>query len=138
MSIPFTGVFGYEHDEAGNEICGHDFMAGTICSDRRGHSGGHRAVHLACGQDWYDGSCTCQPPADDEDEGDDPMDPAEALTYAILAINTDQEPTATSGNDLLYLECNAERALAALSRIRDFIIASGEDLPDYVYGKDES
>lgn len=130
MSIPFTGVFGYEHDEAGNEICGHDFMAGTICTDRRGHSGGHRPVHLACGQDWYDGSCTCEA-ADDEDE---PMDPAEALTYAILAINTDQEPTATSGNDLLYLECNAERALAALDRIRTWVIAQGEDFTNALEG----
>lgn len=70
--------------------------------------------------------CTCSP-----------MDPREALTYAILAINTDQAPDATSGNDLLYLEVNAERALAALDRIRDYIIASGEDLPDYVFGKGE-
>ena len=66
------------------------------------------------------------------------MPPAEALTYAILAINTDQAPDATSGNDLLYLELNAERALAALDRLRDFVIASGEDLPGYVFGKDES
>jgi hypothetical protein len=76
-----------------------------------------------------------------EEEGSEPlvlMDPLEALTYAILAINTDQAPDATSGNDLLYLECNAERALAALDRLRDFVIASGEDLPGYVFGKDES
>lgn len=76
-----------------------------------------------------------------EEEGTEPevpMDPLEALTYAILAINTDQAPDATSGNDLLYLECNADRALAALDRIRDWVIAQGEDLPDYVFGKDES
>lgn len=72
--------------------------------------------------------CTCD---------DNPMDPLEALTYAILAINTDQAPDATSGNDLLYLELNAERALAALDRIRDFVIAAGEDLPGYVFGKGE-
>jgi len=67
-----------------------------------------------------------------------PMDPREAVTYAILAINTAEAPDATSGNDMLYLELNSERALAALDRIRDFLIASGEDLPDYVFGKDES
>ena len=66
------------------------------------------------------------------------MDPVEAMTYAILTLNTIEEPTATSANDMLYLELNAERALAALVRIRDYLIASGEDLPDYVTGKDES
>jgi hypothetical protein len=75
-----------------------------------------------------------------EEEGTEPlvpMDPLEALTYAILSINTDLYPDATSGNDMLYLEVNAERALAALARIRDYVIAAGEDLPDYVFGKDE-
>lgn len=56
--------------------------------------------------------CTCD---------DNPMDPLEALTYAILAINTDQAPDATSGNDLLYLELNAERALTALAALRDML-----------------
>ena len=90
-----------------------------------------------------DGGWICRETGDEhvpaeDDDAETPMDPAEALTYAILAINTDQAPDATSGNDLLYLECNAERAIAALDRIRDFVIASGEDLPDYVFGKDES
>lgn len=67
---------------------------------------------------------------DDEPDEGDAMDPEEALTYAILAINTDQAPDATSGNDLLYLECNAERAIAALARIREWVIAQGEDFTD--------
>lgn len=126
------GEYKGERDQWGNSICGQDFMAGTICSDEPGHEGGHSAKCQNCGEDWYDESCQCNV----EDES--PMDPLEALTYAILAINTDQAPDATSGNDLLYLELNAERALAALDRIRDFVIAAGEDLPAYVFGKDES
>lgn len=76
-------------------------------------------------------------PVEDEEGEESPMDPVEAVSYAILAINDATEPQATSGNDRLYLECNAERAIAALARIRDYLIASGEDLPDYVFGKGE-
>jgi hypothetical protein len=129
------GEYAGERDLRGYAICGQDFMAGTICSDQPGHEGPHSCVCQICEGDWMNGTCTC--PSEDE-EPEFPMDPVEALTYAILALNTDQAPDATSGNDLLYLELNAERALAALDRIRDFIIASGEDLPDYVFGKDES
>ena len=76
-------------------------------------------------------------PVEDDEPSESPMDPEEALSYAILAINDATEPMATSGNDRLYLECNAERALAALVRIRDYVIASGEDLPAYAFGKGE-
>ncbi len=85
------------------------------------------------------GNWICEVTGDEHEPGDyQPMDPREAVTYAILAINTAEAPDATSGNDMLYLELNSERALDALVRIRDFLIASGEDLPDYVFGKDES
>lgn len=126
----FTGVPGYERDPWGNAICGHDFMAGTICSDARGHAGAHSAKCLKCGGDGYAETCSCDLPYEEEET---PMDPVEALTYAILAINTDQEPTATSGNDLLYLELNAERALTALDALRAWVIAQGED---FAPGKD--
>jgi len=54
-----------------------------------------------------------------------PMTPVEALTYAILSINTDQAPDATSGADMLYLEANARKALRALAALRDSL-ESGE------------
>ena len=174
---PFTGVPGYEHDAWGNAICGHDFMAGTICTDARGHEGGHSATCLRCGNDWYDGSCTCKDPSAEEDEtwrktySEKPdwwddiheprcdecgvhmeeadtwdgecgncgehctcpiMDPVEALSYAILAINDAAEPMATSGNDRLYLELHSGRALTMLARLREWVIAQGEDLPEWI------
>jgi len=48
-------------DSWGNPVCGQDFMAGTICTDVPGHSGGHRAFCQKCGNDWYDQTCTCHP-----------------------------------------------------------------------------
>jgi hypothetical protein len=36
------------------EACGEDFMAGTICSLAKGHSGEHGTICHKCGQDWYD------------------------------------------------------------------------------------
>lgn len=48
----------------------------------------------------------------------DVMNPIEALTYAILAINTAEAPDATSNGDYAYLEANADSALAALGALR--------------------
>lgn len=67
----------------------------------------------------------------------DKMDPVEALTYAILAINDATDPTATSGNDRLYLELNSERALACLDEIREWVIAQGDDFPTIGLGRGE-
>lgn len=163
---PFTGVPGYEHDHAGRPMCGHDFMAGTICSDEREHDGPHSARCQGCGGDWINGTCTCERGSstddpdsdlwDDEDEvcrtcgepysgyGDgwdgecpscadktyeveEALSPAEALDYAILNINTDLAPDATSALDKEWLEENAEKALVTLNRIREWVIAQGED-----------
>lgn len=49
----------HEQSPAGELVCGRDFMAGTICSDRAGHEGGCSAVCLTCGGDWMNGTCTC-------------------------------------------------------------------------------
>lgn len=65
---PFTGVPGYETDYAGNPMCGHDFMAGTICSDERGHDGGHNCRCQVCGGDWMNDTCTCRVEGPEEDE----------------------------------------------------------------------
>jgi transcription elongation factor Elf1 len=54
----FTGIPGFEHDRFGNPTCGHDFMAGTICTLPREHTGAHQAHCQNCGGDWYDG-CRC-------------------------------------------------------------------------------
>lgn len=35
--------------------CDEDFMAGTICSLRKGHEGPHGTICHKCGWDWYDG-----------------------------------------------------------------------------------
>lgn len=75
-----------------------------------------------------------------EEEGEEPetpMDPEEALTYAILAINDAAEPQATSGNDRLYLEFNSERALAMLVEIREWVIAQGDDFINIGLGRGE-
>lgn len=66
------------------------------------------------------------------EEPETPMDPAEALSYAILAINDAAEPMATSGNDRLYLELHSGRALTMLARLREWVIAQGEDLPEWI------
>lgn len=155
---PFTGVPGYEHDQAGRPMCGHDFMAGTICSDEREHEGPHSARCQGCGGDWLNGTCTCTPSADpdtdlwddvcsecggalDDGEGYDglcgtcadaaengpAMDPEEAVTLGIFAINTFLEPTASSAEDCRYLDENAQRALTMLVRVREWMIAQGED-----------
>lgn len=182
---PFTGVPGYEHDAWGNAICGHDFMAGTICTDARGHDGGHSATCLRCGNDWYDGSCTCKDPSAEEDDTwrktypekpdwwDDVHEPRcdvcgihfedaedrspgswdgdcgncaehctcgdaeyvnvhEAVTLGIFAINTLLAPDASSAEDVAYLEAHAEEALVGLARIREWIVAQGEDLPEWL------
>jgi len=73
-----------------------------------------------------------------EEADPDLMDPAEALTYAILALNTAEAPGATSAEDYQYLEDNAGRALDMLVRLRDFVIASGEDLPSWITAKDDT
>ena len=148
---PFTGVPGYEHDQAGRPMCGHDFMAGTICSDEREHEGPHSARCQGCGGDWLNGTCTCAPADDDvcstcggsldDGEGYDglcgtcadaaengpAMDPEEAVTLGIFAINTFLEPTASSAEDCRYLDENAQRALTMLVRVREWMIAQGED-----------
>lgn len=61
------------------------------------------------------------------DETTEPMSPAEALTYALLAINTAAEPTATSALDYEYLDSREGDALAALATLRDWVLAQGED-----------
>ena len=60
------GDFSGERDHAGNPICGQDFMAGTICSDAPGHEGPHSAVCQVCEGDWYNETCTCDVPGEDE------------------------------------------------------------------------
>jgi hypothetical protein len=155
-----------ERDHQGHPMCGQDFMAGTICSDKPGHDGAHSCVCQECGGDWYNETCTCEKdicvwcgvPWGDERcyngkdicidccvAAGDPcghdaplMDPVESLSYAILAINTAQHPNATTGNDLLYLELHAERALSALVDIREWVIAQGEDFPITGLGRGES
>lgn len=73
-----------------------------------------------------------------EDEGAETlMAPLEALTYAILAINTAEAPDATSAEDLRYLDDNAERALHMLDKIRDWVIAQGEDFVRIGLGIDD-
>ncbi len=76
-------------------------------------------------------------PVEDEEGEESPMDPEEALTYAILAINDAAEPQATSGNDRLYLEFNSERALAMLVEIREWVIAQGDDFINIGLGRGE-
>lgn len=49
-----------EVDQNGHPMCGASFMAGTICSDKPGHSGGHSCVCQECGGDWMNGTCTCR------------------------------------------------------------------------------
>lgn len=48
----------------------------------------------------------------------DIMNPVEALTYAILAINTAEAPDATSAADYVYLDAASERAITALAALR--------------------
>lgn len=128
---PFTGVPGYEFDHAGNPMCGHDFMAGTICSDERGHDGAHSARCQVCDGDWYDETCTCERPSD-EDEEPEYVNVHEAVTLGIFAINTWLAPDASSAEDVAYLEAHAEEALVGLARIREWIVAQGEDLPEWL------
>lgn len=49
-----------DHDRFGNPMCGQSFMAGTICSDRPGHGGGHSCLCQQCRGDWMNGTCQCQ------------------------------------------------------------------------------
>lgn len=62
----------------------------------------------------------------------EPLDVYEAVNLGIFAINTFMEPDASSGDDCQYLEDNAARAIAGLIRIREWIVAQGEDLPEWL------
>lgn len=39
--------------------CGHDFMAGTVCSLPPGHDGPHAPICQICDGDWAKGECDC-------------------------------------------------------------------------------
>lgn len=119
------GDYAGEHDAWGNPVCGQDFMAGTICSDEPGHEGPHSCVCQNCGGDWMNETCDCY------------VSPLEALTLGIFALNTWLAPDASSDEDLAVLNAKAEAAVAALARLREFVIAAGEDLPDYVFEEDD-
>lgn len=49
----------------------------------------------------------------------EPMDPIEALGLGIFAINTWLEPSASSSEDIAYLELHADEALEALDKLRN-------------------
>jgi len=61
-------AYAYRANQDGTWLCGHDFMAGTICSLRYGHEGPHAPICHVCGIDWYDqNGCACWQPDDDEE-----------------------------------------------------------------------
>lgn len=53
--------------------CGHDFMAGTICSLQPNHEGPHAPICQICEGDWYDGTCECEEYDYEEDLPDDSL-----------------------------------------------------------------
>lgn len=55
------------------------------------------------------------------------MPPKEALDFAIFAIRTWQEPSASDAKDVTALEENAERVVDMLAKLREWVIAQGED-----------
>lgn len=54
--------------------------------------------------------------------------PAQALTAAILALNTLRNPEATAGDQWDWLDSTADAHLDTLTRLRDWVDAQGEDL----------
>lgn len=56
----------------------------------------------------------------------------EAVTLGIFAINTLLAPDASSAEDVAYLEAHAEEALVGLARLREWVVAQGEDLPEWL------
>jgi hypothetical protein len=63
--------------------------------------------------------------------------PKEALDYAVFAVSNHTDPDASTEEDVARLEKNADEIKAALIRLRDYVIASGEDLPDWVLDADK-
>jgi len=61
-----------------------------------------------------------------------PLSQIEALNWAIFAVNNHTDPDASEEEDVVRMEDKAEEVLAALTRLRDYVVASGEDLPDWV------
>lgn len=68
MTRPSDDGYAYKSAMDGAWLCGHDFMAGTICSLRFDHEGPHAPICHVCDVDWYENSgCACWQPDDDED-----------------------------------------------------------------------
>jgi hypothetical protein len=64
------------------------------------------------------------------------ISPVEAMDFAIFAVNNHTDPDASTEEDVAELERKATLTLDALIRIRGFLVASGEDLPDHVFTDD--
>lgn len=54
--------------------------------------------------------------------------PKRALDLAIFAINTILYPDASSAEDCARLVAESESAIAQLAKLREWVIAQGEDL----------
>lgn len=46
-------------DAHGNLICGEDFDIGKTCTLPPDHGPIHATICQNCGEDWWDGECTC-------------------------------------------------------------------------------
>lgn len=75
-----------------------------------------------------DGAWVCKADGEEHLPGDFVLDPVEAISYGIFAINTLMSPDASSVEDFERLEQNAERATKVLADLREWVIAQGEDL----------
>ena len=96
---------------------------GTI--DGRGEDGALWRVRLADGQaTWHQGAVIY--PSDKVGTTANPV--PEALSAAILALNTLRHPEATAGDQWDWLDSTAEAHQHTLTGLRDWVEAQGEDL----------
>jgi hypothetical protein len=96
---------------------------GTI--DGRGEDGALWRVRLADGQaTWHQGAVIY--PSDKVGTTANPVH--EALSAAILALNTLRHPEATAGDQWDWLDSTAEAHQHTLTGLRDWVDAQGEDL----------